>query len=655
MWEKILRFIYTLLALLAATIGGEWPAAPTPVEPVPIVQPIPPPAVLAENRATAEKLANTPLPGRDLAALAARLKTGAATPAPIAQVTDRPLGSKERFWVTDQENFTHFAVMATLQYKTAHAYFYVEDGLNVDLGRLRQSADNFESKILPTTRRYFGAAWAPGPDGDEHLTVLNTNTPGAAGYYSISDEYSTAANPYSNQRKMIYMNVRELTPGSRAYDATLAHELQHAIHWHMDPYEDGWVNEGCSELAQVLNGYSPGGTEQAFLRQPDTQLNTWSDQPGQNAVHYGASYLFLDYFYRRFGEEMLRDLVTSRGRGIAGFNDVLARHGYTLRFDDVFQDWIVANVLDDPKLGDGRYAYPDRDGHATIVETVTAPTAVLSSTVRQYAADYIELKPGRTGEVTIVFTGTTEVRLANNTPPSGRNLWWGNRGDVINTTLTRQFDLAGLTTATLSFWTWYDLEEDWDYAYVAVSGDNGRTWTTLPGRYSTTKNAVGNNLGNGWTGKSGPAHGGLAERPGDPAQWVEERVDLTPYVGQTILLRFEYVTDDAVNRPGFCLDDVAIPELGYTDNAETDGGWQANGFLRSNNTVPQRYAVQVMAFGEQTTVTPLPLDEWQRGSLTIAGWGGQVRRAILAVSALAPSTTELAPYEFTVVPAAGAP
>jgi len=645
MLDKILRFIYALLTLLAAIFGVEGPATPTPAEPVPIVQPTPPPVVLAEDRATAEKLAHTPLPGRDLAALAARLKAGAPTPAPIAQVKDRPLGSQERFWVTDQENFTHFAVTATLQYKTAHAYFYVEDGLSVDLGRLRQSADNFESKILPTTRRYFGAAWAPGPDGDEHLTVLNTNTPGAAGYYSVSDEYSTAANPYSNQRKMIYMNARELTPGSRSYDSTLAHELQHAIHWQMDPDEEGWVNEGCSELAQVLNGYGPGGTEQAFLREPDTQLNTWSDQPAQNAVHYGASYLFVDYFYRRFGEEMLRDLVASRGKGIAGFNDVLARHGYTVRFDDVFQDWIVAKILDYPKLGDGRYDYPDRDGRASSVETVTAPSAVRSSTVRQYAADYIELKPGRAGDVTIVFTGTSEVKLANNNPHSGRNLWWGNRGDVINTTLTRQFNLAGLTTATLTFWTWYDLEEDWDYTYVAVSVDNGRTWTTLPGRYSTTKNAVGNNLGNGWTGKSG----------GDPAQWVEEKVDLTPYAGQTILLRFEYVTDDAVNRPGFCLDDVAIPELGYSDDAESDGGWQANGFMRSNNTVPQRYAVQVITFGDQTTVTPLPLDEWQRGSLTIAGWGGQVKRAILAISALAPSTTELAPYEFAVVTAAGAP
>jgi len=551
MLDKILRFIYALLTMLAAMIGVEVPAGPTPEEPVPVVQPTPPPVVLAEDQTTAEKLANTPLPGRDLAALAARLKAGAATPAPIAPVTDRPLGSKERFWITDQENFNHFAIMATLQYKTAHAYFYVEDGLSVDLGRLRQSADNFESKILPTDRRYFGAAWAPGPDGDEHLTVLNTNTPGAAGYYSISDEYSTAANPYSNQRKMIYMNVHELNPGSRAYDATLAHELQHAIHWHMDPYEEGWVNEGCSMLAQVLNGYSSDGAEQVFLRQPDTQINTWSDQPGQNAVHYGASYLFVDYFYRRFGEEMLRDLVADQGRGIAGFNAVLARHGYTLRFDDVFQDWIVANALDDSKPGDGRYAYPDRDGRAS-VETVTTPGAVLSSTVRQYAADYIELKPGRTGEVTIVFTGTTEVKLTNSTPRSGRNLWWGNRGDVVNTTLTRQFNLSGLTTATLSFWTWYDLEEDWDYAYVAVSVDNGRTWTTLPGRYTTAKNAVGNNLGNGWTGKSG----------GNPAQWVEERVDLTPYAGKTILLRFEYVTDDAVNRPGFCLDDIAIPELG---------------------------------------------------------------------------------------------
>ena len=43
-------------------------------------------------------------------------------------------------------------------------------------------------------------------------------------------------------------------------------------------------------------------------------------------------------------------------------------------------------------------------------------------------------------------------------------------GDKSDMTLTGAFDLSGLTQATLSFQTWYDVEEGWDYAYVTVSG-----------------------------------------------------------------------------------------------------------------------------------------------------------------------------------------
>ena len=51
-------------------------------------------------------------------------------------------------------------------------------------------------------------------------------------------------------------------------------------------------------------------------------------------------------------------------------------------------------------------------------------------------------------------------------------------------------------------------------------------------------------------------------------------VDLTPYAGSEVLVRFEYVTDDAVNGRGLCLDDFAIDEIGWADDAESDGGWE---------------------------------------------------------------------------------
>ena len=41
-----------------------------------------------------------------------------------------------------------------------------------------------------------------------------------------------------------------------------------------------------------------------------------------------------------------------------------------------------------------------------------------------------------------------------------------------------EFDLTRLQKATLQFSTWYNIEKDYDYAYVEVSTDSGKTWDT---------------------------------------------------------------------------------------------------------------------------------------------------------------------------------
>src|SRR3712207_6851058 len=44
--------------------------------------------------------------------------------------------------------------------------------------------------------------------------------------------------------------------------------------------------------------------------------------------------------------------------------------------------------------------------------------------------------------------------------------------------------------------------------------------------------------------------------------------DLSQYAGSEIVLRFAHVTDDASNRPGMVIDDLRIPEIQYSDNAD---------------------------------------------------------------------------------------
>jgi hypothetical protein len=606
--------------------------------PVPVVTPTP---TVSAQRSTEELLAETSIPARDPIALTARLKK-VDQPIPLV-VNDAPpqyaLGDKEVFWVSDIDAKVFYTTTAALGYLTPHLYLWVGEGSDFDQEALKRSAERFESQIYPTNREFFGSEWTPGVDNDPHIHVLQASGLGSsvAGYYSSADEYSALVNPYSNEREMFYINADKLQPGTESYESVLAHEFQHMIHWAVDGDEDTWVNEGFSELASYLNGYDVGGSDYAFSRTPDTQLTSWPDSPSQAGANYGASFLFAAYFLERFGDQALRSVVSHQANGASGFEAILTEQGLT--FEDVFANWLIANYLNDTELAGGRYGYRDLAVGPAYLDQIHADYPVQrSATVHQYGADYIELRGGE--DLTIAFAGSTEVKLVPNDPHSEKHLWWSNRGDSSNMTLTRSFDLTGLSQATLKAWLWYDIEEDWDYAYIEVSTDGGQTWDIMKGQYTTDSNPNGNSFGHAYTGKSGSAD----EAP----NWVEEEIDLTPYVGQEILLRFEYITDGAVNHVGLCVDDIAIPELGYFYDAESDDQWAAEGFIRTDNILSQRFLVQLIVLGPDVRVQRMELDEAQTGRLVVEDLGKGVEGAVLVISALAPVTTELASYEYSI-------
>ena len=376
-----------------------------------------------------------------------------------------------------------------------------------------------------------------------------------------------------------------------------------------------------------------------FSLSPDTQLTTWTELE-DSAAHYGASYLFLSYFMEQFGQEAVRALVAEPANGIAGFEAILSQVAPDGRhFDDLFADWVVANYVDDPDLSQGQFGYVDlRIEKPALADEHASYPVQRQATVHQYAADYVLLE-GR-GDLTIEFTGNQVVPLVGNEAYSGQYQWWSFRGDDSDATLTRAFDLSGLEAATLQVWMWYDLEVDYDYAYVEVSTDGGETWDMLSNEHTTTSNPSGNSYGPALTGLSGG---------GDEAEWSLETFDLSPYANREVLVRFEVVTDEALNHPGLVVDDISIPELGYFYDVE-DGtdGWLAAGWLRVTDHVPQEFVVQLIAIGDKTRVERMPLDEKNHGRLTLRGLGREVEQAVLIVSALAPATTEPAVYSYRI-------
>ncbi len=123
---------------------------------------------------------------------------------------------------------------------------------------------------------------------------------------------------------------------------------------------------------------------------------------------------------------------------------------------------------------------------------------------------------------------------------------------------------------------WYDLETDYDYVFLEASTDGGKTWEILTTPSGTGEDPSGNSYGWGYNGQTNG--------------WVDEKVDLSQFAGQKVQIRFEYVTDAALNGEGFLLDDVQIDAINYQSDFETDdGGWEAAGFVRVENVLPQTY------------------------------------------------------------------
>jgi len=484
----------------------------------PMVTSDPPPTADTSPNSTArmtteQALANADIAVRDRLDLARRFKlSGQPIPAVVNPTPPAyQLGDLETFWVGESDTLRHFEVTATLRHIGPNSYWWIEDGFDVPDSDISDSAEIFESVIYPTNRAFFGSEWSPGVDGDPRVHIFIGNVPGVGGYFYSINEYSKLINPYSNEKEMFFINIKAAQPGGDRLNSILAHEFQHMIHWYNDANEETWVNEGLSELAMTLNGFDTGGTERVFAQKPDTQLNAWGESPNESVGHYGGSFLFMSYFLERFGEDVMRRVVAHPDNGANGFDAVLTDAGQPYRFDDIYADWLVANYLDNPTLGDGMWGYRDLSVDSLAIDAQhTSYPVGRESSVSQYAADYV-LFEDWSGPLTIEFAGTTQVKVVPNEPHSGLYQWWSNRGDDSDMTLTRTFDLSDVDEAVLQFWTWYDIEADWDFAYVEASSDGGQTWDILPGRYTNTENKAATALAT-----LGPANRAAATRQSGP-------------------------------------------------------------------------------------------------------------------------------------------
>jgi hypothetical protein len=553
-------------------------------------------SVLPADKSLYESLSAIKPTPLDYAALAVSIKNLDPAKLPVAPakpVRIYQLGDARTFWVRNSSTLQYNLINARLALISNHAYFWQD--VNTDS---KASTDDWSAAGASFDSSYerehtvFGSEESLGLDGDPRLFIIHSDGVGSAGgYFSEADQLPAVVDPHSNEGQYFFIsNSRSTGIASEYYKEVLAHEFQHMIQKNVDPDEEGWLNEGFSMLAQQIAGMRGDNWVKDFLDHPDQSLWYWNKE----SADYGQSYLYLEYLYEQLGEDFIKALAAEPANGSASIDRVAGKFNSPRNADMLYTDAISAAFFNNSALQNGQFTYK--------VSTLPAftPTFEASSlpityqgTVQQYGGVDV-LSFSGSGNATLNFTGDQRVKLIPADAHSGERFWWSNRNDSSFATLTRRVDLTGVSSATLKYWAWYDIEEDWDYAYLFVSTDNGIHWAPVQVTSSRETNPNEQNLGHGFSGKSG----GVQE-----AKWIQETANLKAYAGRQIMLRFAMQTNRSVNNFGLAIDDLSIPEIGWSDNVEAGGkDWSSGGFIPIHNRVPQVWEVRAVEQNKDNSI-----------------------------------------------------
>lgn len=496
--------------------------------------------------------------------------------------------------------------------------------------------DELANHIVAVDEAHFGdIGTAVGEDGtsSDALVMLVYNVQDAS-YYDCSVTTYTAgyfAPEYINDAGMNVIVVDAYDWANRIgddatapnlYEGVIAHELEHLLMNYSDPGEPSWVDEGLADLAIFLNGYSIGGSHLTFHQvfHRETSLTRW----GGGLENYGASLTYFLYLWEQAGgngdgtynpdgqydgaggDLLIKLIFQNEADGMEGVQAAIdefnAITGADLRSaEELFKDWAIAVKLDDEgsdvwdikniDFGDpeftswtvdiandlfwsGRGQYFGRMPEAKWQHFPKVP----AQTALPFGVSYETFRNlGRVFSLT--FEGSPTEQVA---PHTGETHWWGGAESQNENIL--DVDSAGTAPgAVVDFWTWYFIEEGWDYGYLEalVNGE----WVTVPlfdesGTEVTTDTDPhdNNEEGNGLTGTSGGVY--FVDEP----EYIH--LQSAPLPAGTTDVRFRYSTDAAYLDTGFFVDDVTVGGQSATLSSEP-GNWIETTGIQDNNWVVQ--------------------------------------------------------------------
>jgi hypothetical protein len=421
--------------------------------------------------------------------------------------------------------------------------------------------------------------------------------------------HRTGANPPNEPAPGDPCNSKPARP--RLYESTFAHEYQHLLEYYEDADETAWVNEGLSMYAEVVTGYlDPSlpvtqtgfdGGLQCFLGWgstqtpvnpnpraggPENSLTYWLDQGSgdEQLCDYGATESFMHFVASRYGAGFISELHDDDANSLASVRGLLKGTAGTRDRREIVHDWAAAVALDSV-IDQGWHLTggPDRRYRVRSLDLDvdwSNPDAYSTPGAPPNGSDYVRLRGGSgaflsAGQIrSISFDGAAtlpalpvEWRVDSNPPDHAGNpaLYSGSGPNFDRTIVFRAAVPA--QHPTLTFETRWDTEAFWDYGFVQVSTDGGKTYRSIGNDMTTTDHdpgaipAVVANLP-GFTGTSGG---------GETAAWVDTSFDLSKYKGKTILIAFRYITDSGVDLPGWWVDDVEVGGVAVSDGESLEG------------------------------------------------------------------------------------
>ncbi|KKN06764.1 hypothetical protein LCGC14_1073970 [marine sediment metagenome] len=502
--------------------------------------------------------------------------------------------------------------------------------------KLTYLLNEFDTNIYTTVTGIFGPLGLRGDNKEDahKVWILIHNirdesyydpaqTSYVAGYFSASENF--LANKSMFHIDSYDWQNRIGPDGARPYlyEGVFAHEFEHMVHFDQDPDEPSWVDEGLADLAGYLSGYghSSGHLAYYLVYHDTTALTFW----GGRLEDYGASYLFQLYLYEKFGgAAFVSALVQDQANGIEGIQNNLPA-GVT--FDEVYDAWTIAVYLDDITLG-SPYGFDTLDIGTEdtwrysirwvldnfITSGLTQPPGGWFGGGKPYTAQYYRF--GTKNDEVPMFIYVEGDRTSGPGAFGGSGLSWSSGvGAWSWRSISQTFNLTGFADVTLDFYTYFEIEWNWDYGYVEVYDQTDEIWTTLNDPSVVMYDDIGDphsmvdyiahaqdnpNTDDGREPISYNATGTWHAFTGASDGWIPVSMDLTPFAGHIIDLYFTTWQDGAYTLQQMYVDNISITADGseeYSDdvldeiltdwdttpNFEGGGSWSISSAYAVNN------------------------------------------------------------------------